>query len=94
MAGLDSQRVSTTPVKARLDKETRLSRVAAMIENGNVYLPRDTHWKDDFLYEVLAFPSGRHDDQVDSMTQALIWMKDESSKGGFYVGKFNQRYNS
>ena len=90
IADLESQAIPTTPVKARLDKETRLSRVAAMIENGNVNLPRDAHWKDDFLLEVLAFPNGRHDDQVDSMTQALIWMKDDSSTGGGFVGKFNQ----
>ena len=38
--------------------------------------------------EVLAFPAGRNDDQVDSMTQALIWMKDDSSRGGGFVGKF------
>ena len=74
-----------------MDKETRLSRVAAMIENGNVYLPRDAHWKDDFMVEVLAFPNGRNDDQVDSMTQALIWMKDDSSKGRAFVGKFSGR---
>ena len=39
---------------AELDKESRLSRVAAMIENGNVNLPRDAHWKDDFMLEVLG----------------------------------------
>ncbi|WP_027055218.1 phage terminase large subunit [Mesorhizobium erdmanii] len=88
IADLDSHGIATTPVKARTDKESRLSRVAAMIENGNVYLPRDTHWRDDFLLEVLAFPHGRHDDQVDSMTQALIWMKDDRPTGGFYYGTF------
>lgn len=53
-----------------------------MIENGNVNLPRDAHWRDDFLVEVLAFPHGKNDDQVDSMTQALIWMKDDKPTGG------------
>jgi predicted phage terminase large subunit-like protein len=89
IADLESQGFSTTAVKARLDKETRLSRIAAMIENGNVYLPKDAHWKDDFMNEVSAFPNARNDDQVDSMTQALIWMKDDSGKGGGFVGKFN-----
>jgi predicted phage terminase large subunit-like protein len=68
IADLESQDISTTPVKTRTDKESRLSRVAAMIENGNVHLPKDAHWRDDFLLEVLAFPNGRHDDQVDSVT--------------------------
>ncbi|UVC17884.1 phage terminase large subunit [Mesorhizobium onobrychidis] len=88
IADLESQDIRTTPVKPRSDKESRLSRVAAMIENGNVNLPKDAHWKDDFLLEVLAFPHGRHDDQVDSMTQALIWMKDDRPTGRFYVGTF------
>jgi predicted phage terminase large subunit-like protein len=87
IADLDYQGIPTRPVKARLDKESRLSRVSAMIENGNVHLPKDAHWKDDFMLEVLAFPNGRHDDQVDSMSQALIWMKDDKPTGGFYIGK-------
>jgi hypothetical protein len=27
----------------------------------------------EFLYELLAFPHGRHDDQVDSVSQFLRW---------------------
>ena len=26
--------------------------------------------------ELLAFPAGRHDDQVDSISQALTWIRD------------------
>lgn len=74
-------------MKARIDKEARLIRAAAMIENGNVYLPKDAHWKDDFMLEVLSFPNGKYDDQIDSMSQALIWMKDDKPTGGFYIGK-------
>lgn len=33
-----------------------------MIENGNVHLPKEAHWKDDFLLEILALPHGEHDD--------------------------------
>lgn len=31
---------------------------------------------DTFLLEAAHFPKGRHDDQIDSMTQALEWMRD------------------
>jgi hypothetical protein len=41
------------------------------IEAGNVYLPRNVGWIDDFLHESNSFPRGSHDDQVDAMTQAL-----------------------
>jgi phage terminase large subunit-like protein len=31
------------------------------------------------LAELLAFPQGKHDDQVDSMSQALRWMTARSA---------------
>lgn len=55
------------------DKETRLFNQCAKLEAGQVLLPREASWKDDFVTELLAFPNGRHDDQVDSMTQFLEW---------------------
>lgn len=57
-------------------KTVRLQAVAPEIEAGNVYLPSKAPWVGDFVEEVVAFPNGRHDDQVDAMTQALIrWQK-------------------
>jgi hypothetical protein len=38
-----------------------------------VYLPKDPPWLSDFLHEMLAFPNGRHDDQVDGVSQFLNW---------------------
>lgn len=38
-----------------------------------MYLPRDALWLDTFFHELLAFPGGRHDDQVDSVSQFLYW---------------------
>jgi predicted phage terminase large subunit-like protein len=37
----------------------------AKIEAGHVYLPEDALWLGEFLSELLAFPNGRHDGQVD-----------------------------
>lgn len=53
------------------DKVVRASRRSGMIEAGRVFLPEDAPWLGDFQQEVLAFPHGRHDDQVDSMVQFL-----------------------
>jgi phage terminase large subunit-like protein len=33
-------------------------------------------WVEDLVDELLAFPGGRHDDQVDSISQALRWIRD------------------
>ena len=64
--------ISVRPVG---DKQQRLASVAAMIEAGRAKFPREEPWLDEFMTEILAFPSGRNDDQVDSMTQFLIWFR-------------------
>ena len=43
----------------------RLHAQAATIENGFVFLPEEAPWLADYLAELLAFPAGRHDDQVE-----------------------------
>jgi predicted phage terminase large subunit-like protein len=54
-------------------KITRASAVSPAIESGNVFLPNplNNQWVNEFIEECSAFPSGAHDDMVDSMTQAL-----------------------
>jgi predicted phage terminase large subunit-like protein len=54
-------------------KEDRMMAQSARIEAGHVFLPREADWLDTFLLEVLAFPRGKYDDQVDSVSQALKW---------------------
>ena len=53
-------------------KEARAAAVQPQIESGNVYLPEGAPWLDDFVAEFAAFPRGRHDDQVDALSQALL----------------------
>jgi predicted phage terminase large subunit-like protein len=55
------------------DKATRLMGETPEIEAGRVYLPRSAKWLDEFQRELLDFPNGVHDDQVDSLTQFLRW---------------------
>jgi predicted phage terminase large subunit-like protein len=55
------------------NKLTRMEAQTARIEAGHVLLPEDAAWLDVFLSELLAFPHGRHDDQVDSVSQFLTW---------------------
>lgn len=55
------------------DKVMRLHAQSVKFETGQVLLPERAPWLDDFLAELLAFPGGRHDDQVDSLAQALAW---------------------
>jgi predicted phage terminase large subunit-like protein len=53
-------------------KEARAMAITGVIEGGNVFVPRFAAWLEDFLSECAAFPSGAHDDQIDSMSQALL----------------------
>ncbi len=56
------------------DKVTRMSAQTAKIEDGHVLLPERAPWLQDFQTEILQFPRGRHDDQVDSLSQFLAWI--------------------
>ena len=54
-------------------KESRAHAVTPYIEAGNVFLPRET-WVNEFVEECSNFPNGKHDDDVDAMTQAISKM--------------------
>jgi predicted phage terminase large subunit-like protein len=58
----------------RIDKETRFLAQSARFEAGQVHVPQDAPWLALWLDELLAFPNGRHDDQVDSTSQALHYL--------------------
>jgi predicted phage terminase large subunit-like protein len=60
------------------DKVARLNSVADMFASGMVWVPNTT-WAEELVEEVASFPSGEHDDMVDSMTQALLRYR----RGGF-----------
>lgn len=61
------------PVNPQGSKEARARAVTAPIESGNVYLPltSEAEWVQGLIDEARLFPAGKHDDQVDAMTQAL-----------------------
>ena len=60
-------------VNPDVSKEARAWAVSPDIEAGNVFLPNPANapWVNDFINECTRFPEGKHDDQVDAMTQAL-----------------------
>jgi len=53
------------------DKILRMAAQTAPIEAGAVHLPMNAPWLDEFKKELLAFPNGRHDDQIDALSQGL-----------------------
>lgn len=52
-----------------VDKPTRARSLQARLQMGKIFLPRPENcpWVSDLISELLTFPAGRHDDQVDAM---------------------------
>ena len=60
------------------DKISRLNAVSDIFASGRVWVPR-TAWAEELVDEVASFPSGEHDDLVDSTSQAIMRFR----RGGF-----------
>jgi predicted phage terminase large subunit-like protein len=66
-----------TPSKGN-DKISRLNAVSDLFASGRVWAP-NTQWAEEVIDEVASFPSGEHDDYVDSVSLALMRFR----KGGY-----------
>jgi len=69
---LEESSINVTPSQPETDKRSRLIAQSDLFAGGSVRLPKSAPWLEDFTAELLAFP-GRHDDQVDALTQGLAW---------------------
>ena len=69
------------------DKWMRMEAQTPRFEAGHVLLPKEAPWLATFLDELLAFPRGRHDDQVDSVSQFLkrAWADSRRSTISFHA---------
>lgn len=67
------------PVKPTESKEARAIAVTPQFEAHDVYFPDPTDPGNEWVYEVIEefrlFPTGKHDDEVDSCTQLLNWAR-------------------
>lgn len=80
------------PITPKESKEARANAVTTLWEARNVYLPPPDRYPwvaQDFIPELLAFPSGAHDDGVDAMTQAL---NDLNRHSGLHIDPTNLAY--
>jgi predicted phage terminase large subunit-like protein len=61
------------PVKPLGSKTVRAQAIAPVVESGNVYLPDPIAfpWVQVFIEELVGFPAGKHDDQVDAFSQGM-----------------------
>jgi predicted phage terminase large subunit-like protein len=70
-------------VRAEKDKVARALPATARMEQGRVWFPEPgkTPWFRDIEEELLAFPAGRHDDFVDTLSYAVA----ETARGSAYA---------
>jgi len=67
---------SVTRYDPKMEKIMRMHSVCNPIESGLVHIPAQADWLPQYLHEMAVFPNGKYDDQVDSTSQALDWVKD------------------
>ena len=69
------------PVNPQGSKVARAQAITPFIESGNVFLPKHKEFSYDLIEEAAAFPNGKHDDQVDSASQALSRLASRKQAG-------------
>jgi predicted phage terminase large subunit-like protein len=72
---LRENNINVVTVKPTKDKESRVISQSALLEGGSVLFPERAEWLDALIGELLSFPGGRHDDQVDALVQGLAYQR-------------------
>jgi len=63
----------------RRDKEARARAIQGRMQQGMVFLPKDAVFTGPLTAELLRFPNGTHDDQVDAMAWLGLMMTEYST---------------
>ena len=71
---LRASNVAVIAINPQGDKQTRVANISARFEAGAVFFPKSAPWLDALKAELLGFPNVKHDDQVNSVSQALSWI--------------------
>jgi predicted phage terminase large subunit-like protein len=69
-----TSKLNVIAIKVSGDKIARAVPTTAMFEAGRFHLPSEADWLAEYSKELLAFPGGRYDDQVDATSQFLNWL--------------------
>jgi predicted phage terminase large subunit-like protein len=72
---LEGLRIKSYLPPSGTDKLMRLHTEAISFENGHVFVPKQAPWLNEYIAELTSFPGTKFDDQVDSTTQFLDYMR-------------------
>lgn len=90
ISALKSEIQGLIPVTPKGSKVSRAYAVTPMLEAGNVYLKRGAGFSAELMEEAALFPSGKHDDMVDAMTQALTATEKRHAPSASFAGAGRQ----
>lgn len=76
---LQREIMGVVPVNPLGSKESRAYAIQPFVMAGNVHLPEDEPWVEEYLDQMCRFPKAKFDDEVDQTSQALIRLKDYSA---------------
>lgn len=86
---LKDSKIAVKGIRPEGDKIMRMTAETARLEAGVLHVPGKAPWLDDLRTELLAFPHGADDDQIDALSQALKWVRTRRQNrggGGFHRG--------
>jgi predicted phage terminase large subunit-like protein len=66
--------INVVLVPATTSKTARLQACVPIFASGVIYAP-ERDWSDMVIRQVSAFPRGRHDDLVDTVSQAVTYLR-------------------
>jgi predicted phage terminase large subunit-like protein len=72
---LRANNIAVIGINPEGDKQTRVAKISDQFEAGAVFFPEKGSWLSSLMAELLGFPNVKYDDQVDSVSQALAWIK-------------------
>lgn len=67
--------------KGGSDKEFKFSAITSIFESGRFFIPDDEIWAEKYIEELITFPGGKHDDQVDATSNGLSWADNFTKRG-------------
>lgn len=74
----DTQGIPIQAVEPVKEKAIRMCAESPRFASGMVLLPKWAPWKTDYEIELVGFPAVEHDDQVDSTSQALKYLRESA----------------
>ena len=76
---ITEMRKRSLPVMAYMpekDKMYRLQATTPYFQANRIFIPANKDWAEEVVSEVISFPKAPNDDYTDTLSQAILWMKD------------------